>query len=146
MSISYLFIWEKDQKKKKKLNKKAKVYFLNKQWIEKDKWPWDSFSHPPLSPSLEVQWRRSRCFAPLMVLGETLGKMVKEKEWGMGFKLKALFVQGSVKKATLFDAEGIWQKMITDEVCFPSFRMKNTFQVKSEFPSKLLEFLFERFK
>lgn len=43
----------------------------------------------------------------LVVLGETLGKTVKEKEWGMGLKRKALFIQGLVKKATLFDAEGI---------------------------------------
>lgn len=70
---------------------------------------------------------------------------MKEKGWGLVLKLKALFIRGLVEKPTLFDA-GDLTKTITDEARFPSFRMKNIFQFKSEFAFKLLEFLLKRLK
>ena len=146
MSISCLFIWEKDQKKKKKnLNKKAKVYFLNKQWIEKDKWPWDSFSHPPLGPSLEVQWRRGRCFAPFNDSWGDFRQNGERKGMGDGPQTQSTFHPGIGQKSHTFWCGGdLTKKWLQMKYAFPVLEWKTHF--KSEFPSKLLEFLFKRFK
>lgn len=81
-----------------------------------------------------------------MVPGEAKGKIVKEKERGMGLKTQSTFHPGPGLKSHTFLMREDLTKTITDEVPLPSLRMENMFQFKSEFSSKLLEFLLKRFK
>lgn len=61
-----------------------------------------------------------------MVPREAKGNTMKRKEWGVGLNLKALFIQGLLSRATLFDVRGsdkndhMWG-------AFTQFRMKTTF-------------------